>query len=1188
MCKSLWGRYITLSEAHNHQVAEKKIAELEAARDLSRLWLHVDMDAFYAAVEMLSSPSLKGKPVAVGSLSMISTANYEARRYGVRAAMPGFIARKLCPELTFVPTDFQKYIHYSNVTRKVFQSYDPNFLAASLDEAYLDITEVCKTRGATSAEIAEELRRNVFLETGLTCSAGVAPNRLLAKVCSDINKPNGQFVLPNDRVAVMTFISSLPIRKIGGIGKVTERILREVFGINTCEEMLKKCGLLCGLFSLSSADFFLCVGLGLGKTNAPEVKMRKSMSNERTFSPTGDEGLLHKKLAELAELLAADLQKEGLHGKTLTLKLKTASFEVRTRAVTLQKDICSSEDILRQASKLLKAEFPISLRLIGLRVSHFREDAFDPAQKSIMNFVIPGDASGNNEIDHNCLESDVIGGDYLMVDPAGDLTSTGGAADCSHNHQPLLDSGGESCTLNNCALDREKNDSIRDDPFAQMNYPGSTSCASEPWDSEAEQLSNTNLTSSSHDSRIADEGTNTSDVQGADAVASSSERDRLLWVDGYKCSICGIELPPFFVEERQEHSDFHLAEKLQEDESGIGSNSKSNRMKQRLAQKDKVRSLTGRRKKHKASTCRERTIVEVEDLRAVSCGERFLADGLPYDYSATIECLENPRKPQYGGGIIVNPEFNHGLEGWSSFGGAKLEQRALGREGNNFIVAYAREKPYASLSQKVHLDKDMLYTFSAWIQVSKGNAQVTALFKTADGFKIAGAVVAESGCWSMLKGGLTVDSSGSAEFYFQTNNTSIDVWVDSISLQPFTHEEWSSHQQQSIEQVRKSKVRLQVVNSHGDPVSGAKLRLTQIRSGFPLGACINKNILKNVGYQNWFTSKPFTVTVFENEMKWYSTEYIRGKEDYSDADALLQFAKQHRLAVRGHNIFWDDPTYQLGWVKSLSGSDLWAAVNQRVKSVVSRYQGQVMAWDVVNENLHFNFFEGKLGGDASSILFQKACQFDGQAVMFMNEYNTIEDSRDQYVTPLKYLQKLREIQRYPGNSGPTAIGLEGHFSNVNIPYMRSVLDTLKTAGVPIWITELDVAPGPNQASYLEQVMREAYSHPAIAGLVLWVAWSPNGCYKMCLTDNNFRNLPTGDVVDKLIGEWRLRSHNQGVVVVGSTDVHGFLDATLSHGEYEVEITAHHDTGMNSSFTQRLTVAAAVGDHKMENVIKLST
>ncbi|GAY48722.1 hypothetical protein CUMW_113870, partial [Citrus unshiu] len=417
--------------SHYQKVADKRILELEATRDLSRSWLHVDMDAFYAAVETLSNPSLKGKPMAVGTMSMICTANYEARRFGVRAAMPGFIARKLCPELIFVPTNFTKYTYYSDLTRKVFCKYDPNFMAASLDEAYLDITEVCRERGISGIEIAEELRTSVYEEAGLTCSAGVAPNRLLAKVCSDINKPNGQFVLPNDRMAVMTFISSLPIRKIGGIGKVTEHILRDVFGINTCEEMLQKGSLLCAVFSHSTADFFLSVGLGLGSTNTPQARFRKSISSERTFSVTEDKALLYRKLAEIAEMLSADMQKEGLRGRTLTLKLKTASFEVRTRAVTLQKYISSSEDILKHASVLLKAELP-------------EEGSC---------------CDGVEEVDKDTTPDNKVG-------------------------------------------------------------------------------------------------------------TSSNQKDQFIWLDDYKCSLCGTEMPPSFIEERQEHSDFHLAERLQKEESG--------------------------------------------------------------------------------------------------------------------------------------------------------------------------------------------------------------------------------------------------------------------------------------------------------------------------------------------------------------------------------------------------------------------------------------------------------------------------------------------------------------------------------------------------------------------------------------------------------------------------------------------
>ncbi|XP_021892304.1 DNA polymerase kappa [Carica papaya] len=534
--------------SHYQKVADKKILELETTRDIARIWLHVDMDAFYAAVETLSNPSLKGKPMAVGSMSMISTANYEARKFGVRAAMPGFIARKLCPDLIFVPTDFKKYAYYSDLTRKVFQKYDINFIATSLDEAYLDITEVCRERGLASGEIAEELRSSIYEETGLTCSAGVAPNRMLAKVCSDINKPNGQFILPNDRMAVMTFISSLPIRKIGGIGKVTEHILRDAFGITTCEELLQKSSLLCALFSHSTADFFLSVGLGLGKTDTPPVRSRKSISNERTFSATEDETVLYQKLAEIAKVLSADVQEGGLFGRTLTLKMKTASFEVRTRAVTLQKYICS-----------------------------FSTD--------------------KHETCHNEFGAPVEG----LTDLDGNyFTFRSNAAVVEESHEP---SGIENVDR---VSDKPKV-RIADDTFHIPKSFGKSEMLKEDLNLRKVEYSN-------HDVLVE----NADDLVSGAASTSNQSEPLLLWIDGYKCSLCGMELPPYFVEERQEHSDFHLAKRLQMEESAP--HSRAPQLRQRSIEIDTAANQ-GKRKKQKSSS-RECRYVPI-DMFFVKSNQNF-------------------------------------------------------------------------------------------------------------------------------------------------------------------------------------------------------------------------------------------------------------------------------------------------------------------------------------------------------------------------------------------------------------------------------------------------------------------------------------------------------------------------------------------------------------------------------------
>ncbi|KAF2582683.1 hypothetical protein F2Q68_00006503 [Brassica cretica] len=337
----------------------------------------------------------------------------------------------------------------------------------------------------------------------------------------------------------------------------------------------------------------------------------------------------------------------------------------------------------------------------------------------------------------------------------------------------------------------------------------------------------------------------------------------------------------------------------------------------------------------------------------------------------------------------------------------------------------------------------------------------TAVFKKNGEYKHAGSVIAESKCWSMLKGGLTVDESGPADLLFESEDTSAEIWVDSVSLQPFTQEEWNSHHEQSINMKRKGSVRIRAVNSAGEPVPNATISILQNRLGFPFGCAVESNILGNQAYQDWFT-KRFTVTTFGNEMKWYSTEVVRGKEDYSTADAMVRLFQQHGIAIRGHNIIWDNPIYQPSWVNALSVSDLYNAVKRRVFSVVTRYKGQLAGWDVVNENLHFSFLESKFGPKASYNVFAQAHALDPKTTMFMNEYNTLEQPGDPVATPARYLQKLRELQSiHVAGNIPLGIGLQCHFSTPNIPYMRSAIDTLAATGLPIWLTEVDVAAPPN-------------------------------------------------------------------------------------------------------------------------------
>jgi GH35 family endo-1,4-beta-xylanase len=286
----------------------------------------------------------------------------------------------------------------------------------------------------------------------------------------------------------------------------------------------------------------------------------------------------------------------------------------------------------------------------------------------------------------------------------------------------------------------------------------------------------------------------------------------------------------------------------------------------------------------------------------------------------------------------------------------------------------------------------------------------------------------------------------------------------------------------------------------------------------------------------------------ENEMKWYSTEYNQNQELYEIPDKMLALAEKYNISVRGHNVFWDDQSKQMDWVSRLSVPQLKKAMAKRMENVVSRYAGKLIHWDVLNENLHYSFFEDKLGKYASGEVFKEVGKLDNKSILFMNEYNTIEEPNDAAPLPRKYLAKLKQIQSYPGNSKlKYGIGLESHFGTPNIPYVRGSLDTLAQAKVPIWLTEVDVKKGPKQVEYLEEVMREGFAHPGVKGIVLWGAWHAKECYVMCLTDKNFKNLPVGDVVDKLIAEWK------AVPKDAKTDDNGIFEAELFQGEYNVTV-----------------------------------
>ncbi|KAJ5457364.1 hypothetical protein N7530_012638 [Penicillium desertorum] len=354
--------------------ADEYLAELELSRDLSQHVIHVDCDAFFAAVEELDRPELKTVPMAVGK-GVLTTCNYLARKFGVRSGMASFVAKKLCPQLVLLPQNYEKYTAKAKEVRAILAEYDPLFESASIDEAYLNITAYCNENHLEPDEVVRRMRAEILETTKVSVSAGIATNAKIAKIASNINKPNGQFQVPNERDAIMEFMRDLSVRKVNGIGRVFERELESI-GVKKCGDIFPHRALLTKLFGEKAFQFLAQCYLGLGRTKIEPVETheRKSVSTETTFHEIGDKEELRAKLWWAAQELEKDLARTQFKGRTLVLKVKLHTFEVLTRqtapsrAVSLAKDLYSFA--LPMLAKLEKDIPNMKLRLLGLRCSN--------------------------------------------------------------------------------------------------------------------------------------------------------------------------------------------------------------------------------------------------------------------------------------------------------------------------------------------------------------------------------------------------------------------------------------------------------------------------------------------------------------------------------------------------------------------------------------------------------------------------------------------------------------------------------------------------------------------------------------------------------------------------------------------------------------------------------------------------
>ena len=338
--------------------------------------IHIDMDAFYASIEQRDFPELKGKPVAVGGSGMrgvVASASYEARQFGVRSAMPSVTARRLCPDLVFVKSRFDVYREVSHQIRDIFFEYSDLVEPLSLDEAYLDVTAP-KAGPLSATLIAEEIRKRIFETTGLTASAGVSFNKFLAKVASDINKPNGiKVILPEES---LEFLEKLPIEKFHGIGKVTADRMRKL-GIFSGKELKAWTEIdLVKRFGKAGRHYYRIVRAEEDRPVNPN-RIRKSIGAERTFREDLTElAAMKERLSSLSEIVYDYMKKTDNFGRTITVKIKSSDFRQYTRSKSFPSEVRELALIEATAFELLESNFEEigPVRLLGVTASNLAKE----------------------------------------------------------------------------------------------------------------------------------------------------------------------------------------------------------------------------------------------------------------------------------------------------------------------------------------------------------------------------------------------------------------------------------------------------------------------------------------------------------------------------------------------------------------------------------------------------------------------------------------------------------------------------------------------------------------------------------------------------------------------------------------------------------------------------------------------
>ncbi|XP_027149767.1 endo-1,4-beta-xylanase 1-like [Coffea eugenioides] len=521
----------------------------------------------------------------------------------------------------------------------------------------------------------------------------------------------------------------------------------------------------------------------------------------------------------------------------------------------------------------------------------------------------------------------------------------------------------------------------------------------------------------------------------------------------------------------------------------------------------------------------------------------------------------------FGVNIIANSDLNDGTNGWFPLGNCTLSvgtgsphiippmaRDSLGAHqplSGRYILVTKRTQTWMGPAQMI-TDKVKLYVtyqVSGWIRIAPGPTSpqsVNVALGVDDQWVNGGQVEIRDDRWHEIGGSFRIEKQpAKVMVYVQGPASGIDFMVAGLQIFPVDrHARFKSLRRQT-DKIRKRDIILKLSGSDSGSLLGTLIRVKQTQNSFPLGSCLMRTNMDNEDFVDFFV-KHFNWAVFGNELKWYWTEAQQGNFNYKDADELLNLCTSHNIQVRGHCIFWEVENTVQQWIRNLSQSDLKTAVQNRLTGLLTRYKGKFRHYDVNNEMMHGSFYQDRLGKDIRADMFKTANQLDPSAILFVNDYH-VEDGCDTRSSPEKYIEHILDLQEQGAPVG--GIGIQGHIDSPVGPVVCSALNDLGILGLPIWFTELDVSSDNEhiRADDLEVMLREAFAHPAVDGVMLWGFWE-----LFTSRENSHLVNAEGDLNEAgrrylaLKEEWLSHAH-------GHIDEQGQFSFRGFQGSYQVEI-----------------------------------